>query len=476
MYKFFRLPGLFLFILTLCVCGCSGSGSSADPMGTGTVQFVSEYSAPFGTGTTVAAPTIVSAVQVQPSSSLTLTAWVSNFTSDGKTMPVINERVTFTLDNPGNGGRLVALNDRTASNGQARVVYTAGNNLFPDVVRVTTAVGATASVTITKTGTTTRGSVVALPAGPLSVTSLGYSTITATVTDNGLAVQGERVTFTLLANNGASLSVQSGLTNASGQVTTMYLAGNNNIQDVVQAALGNGATAQVIVTKTGTGPGTSIALTSAATSSTTGLTSVAPGRFAIITATVTDSGNNPVSGKLVYFTLTTSNGSIDRTELHTDGKGVASIIYYAWNNLETDILLAWTEGGGYAQLVITKTGQVIGYTATMAANPTEFTAGTGAGPWICNSILTVTVVDNDNLPAPGLRVRFNPLSDVGGVSGASTPSSGLTGVDGKVVTYFRGVLATGTFVVTGYVDVNDNGVQDPTEPTVATTLTVKAAS
>ena len=64
-----------------------------------------------------------------------------------KLVPVINEKVTFTLDSPENGARLAALNDRTASNGQARVVYTAGNNLFPDVVRVTTSIGATASIT-----------------------------------------------------------------------------------------------------------------------------------------------------------------------------------------------------------------------------------------------------------------------------------------------------------------------------------------
>ena len=44
MHKYRRLTGLFLFILALCVCGCSGSGSSADPMGTGTVQFVAEFS------------------------------------------------------------------------------------------------------------------------------------------------------------------------------------------------------------------------------------------------------------------------------------------------------------------------------------------------------------------------------------------------------------------------------------------------
>ena len=165
-------------------------------------------------------------------------------------------------------------------------------------------------------------------------------------------------------------------------MTTVYQAGNNNVQDVVQASLSNGATAQVVITKTGVGPGRSIAL-------------ALPiprilwrrARFAIITATVKDSGNNLVSGALVRFSMTTANGSISRNELQTDGNGVASIVYYAGNNLAQDILQATTDDGGFAQLVITKTGQVVGYTATMIANPVEFTEGAGGGPWICNSIL-----------------------------------------------------------------------------------------
>ena len=467
MHKYYRLVVLFLFILALCVCGCSGNGSSADPMGTGTVQFVNEYSTPVQVG--APAPMVVTSLAtVQPNSSLTLTVWVSNITSDSKVIPVIGEKVSFTLDSPENGARLTVLNDRTASNGQARVAYTAGNNLFTDVVRVRTGVGATASITITKTGTTTRGAVVSLtPSSPASAAPLGFLTIAATVTDGGVAVQGERVTFALVASNGASLSIQSGLTNAAGQVTTMYLAGNNNIQDVVQASLSNGAKAQVVVTKTGTAPGTSITLSS-------NPASVSPGTFAIITATVTDSGKNPVSGKLVYFALTTSNGSIDRSELYTDGKGVSSIIYYAWNNIETDILLAWTEGGGYSQLIITKSGQVLGYTATLTANPATFT-GTGVGPtWICNTVLTFTVTDSKtSLPAQGMRVRIIPPTVLGvPITSSITPASALTGIDGKASFNVSVVMPAGTIVVDGYVDVNDNGVQDPTEPTAAATLTL----
>ena len=117
MHKVFRLSGLFLFILALCVCGCSGS--SADPMGTGTVQFVEEYNSPYGTGTTGTA-VVKTKAEVEPNSSLTLTVWVSNFTSDGKVVPVIGEKVDFWLDSPENGARLAVLKDRTASNGQAR--------------------------------------------------------------------------------------------------------------------------------------------------------------------------------------------------------------------------------------------------------------------------------------------------------------------------------------------------------------------
>lgn len=460
MHTYFRFKGLLLLVLVLFVYGCSGS--AADPMGTGTIQFVTEYSEPYGTGTPGKA-IVITTVQVDPNSSLSLTVWVSNFNSKGEVVPVIGERVTFSLDSTENGARLAVLNDRTGSNGEARVVYLAGNNLFPDVVRATTSVGATASITITKTGSTTRGSVVALTASPTAVAPLGFSAITATVTDNGKAVQGERVNFALLTGNGASLSVQTGLTNGSGQVTTTYQAGNNNIQDVVQASLGNGAKAQVVITKTGVGPGRSITLAFADST----VTSVAPGKYALIKATLKDSGTNLVSGVRVYFHLTTANGSIDRNEVITDGSGVATIVYYAWNNFEPDILQATTDDGAFAQMIITKTGQLLGYTATMAAAPpTTYTSGD-----VINSRLTVTVIDNNSLPAQGLRVRFNLPS----VGGTFTPNSApLTGIDGQAAVTFNfdttGYI--GTITVDAYVDLDDDGFLDPTDPTRAVTLTV----
>ena len=530
MHTYFRFKGLLLLVLALFVYGCSGS--AADPMGTGTIQFVTEYSEPYGTGTPGKA-IVITTVQVDPNSSLSLTVWVSNFNSKGEVVPVIGERVTFSLDSTENGARLAVLNDRTGSNGEARVVYLAGNNLFPDVVRATTSVGATASITITKTGSTTRGSVVALTASantvsyggfstitatvtdngkpvqgervnftlltnkgaslsvqsgltngsgqvitayragsngqdviqaslsngataqvmitvsggptglpvvtltasPSSVLPLGYSTITAKVTDNGLNIPGEAITFTLMTNNGASLSVQSGTTDANGQAITTYQAGNNNSQDVIQASLGNGATAQVIITKTGVGPGTSIELAS-------NPAIVAPGGFSIITATVTDSGGNLVSGVRVYFTLTTPNGSIDRSELITDGNGVARIVYTAGNGTGTDILQATTDGG-FAQLIITKSSSPPPTTTiTLTADPSSITAAIAANP---SSAITATVRNSAGVVQSGVTIHFSVFP-----SGTSTFSVNdvVTGADGKALTVLTISPANeGTYVV-----------------------------
>ena len=67
-------------------------------------------------------------------------------------MPVINEKVSFALVNSGNGGTLVASNDRTGSDGQVTALFTSGNSMYSDNVRVITSVGATASIYINKTG------------------------------------------------------------------------------------------------------------------------------------------------------------------------------------------------------------------------------------------------------------------------------------------------------------------------------------
>ena len=464
MRKYFHGSVLCLCILALCVSGCGGSGgSAADPMGTATVQFIDEAGKVLfpeeGGG--------LFAFVIMPGESRQLIVKVTNARSDGSVVPVVNEYVSFTLLTPENGGSVRMVKERTDSSGRAIAMYTAGNNFQFDEVRATTEAGASAQLTIMKTGSII-GAVVALSATPTIVAPLGFSTITATVTDSGNPVKGQQVTFALTTNNGASLSETSVTTDANGKATTTYQAGNNNSQDVVKATLSNGATGQVIITKSGVAPSQSITL-----SSSVGLP-IAPGANSTMTATVKDSSGNLVSGETVRFYLSTSNGTINQSEVTTDGNGQASVLYTAGNSLNSDVLWASTSGGASTSLIITKTGQLSGYTATMTANPSTFTgdpAVIGAQPWTCNSILTVKVVDNNGTAVQGMRVIFVQVS--GTSSWTTTPTDTLTGIDGEATANFAGRLYVGTHIVSAYVDLNGNNSQDDTDPTAEALITVE---
>lgn len=227
MRKCSRISGLFLCILTLCVCSCGGGGSSAaDPMGTATVQFVDETGAvlvPKEPG----GPLVLS---VMPGESRQLIVWVTNARDGGKTIvPVIGEEVTFSLLTPGNGGSITMVNDKTDANGRAVGIYTAGNNFEMDEVRATTKAGATAQVTIMKTGGIVGARISSLAALPTTVAADQTSVVTAKVTDgNGNPMMGEAVMFTLPVNaSGASFVNAAGVHVSSVSVTTE--AGGNAV-------------------------------------------------------------------------------------------------------------------------------------------------------------------------------------------------------------------------------------------------------
>ena len=102
MRKHFYGSVLFLCILALCISGCGGSGgSAADPMGTATVQFIDE------SGKILVPEEGQGFIwfQISPGQSRQLIVKVTNNRSDGSTVPVVNEYVTFTLLTPANGGK-----------------------------------------------------------------------------------------------------------------------------------------------------------------------------------------------------------------------------------------------------------------------------------------------------------------------------------------------------------------------------------
>jgi len=185
-----------LVLITVFLGSLSGCGDSADPLGTGILQF---YDVTNGN--------VITSVTVDPGGSLTLVVRVMNLRSDGTLAPVIGERVTFTLLTPLNGGGLLVVNDRTAGNGQAMALYMAGNNFAIDSVRATTGAGAIATLTINKTGGIVGARISSLAASSTSVADGETSIITANVTDgNNNPMMGEPVTFTIPTNDSNAFS------------------------------------------------------------------------------------------------------------------------------------------------------------------------------------------------------------------------------------------------------------------------------
>jgi adhesin/invasin len=434
MRKCSRISGLFLCILALCVCSCGGGGSSADPMGTGTVALTAD------------------ATEVQPGGSCTLTATVTNRTSAGTTVPVIGEKVSFALLTA-NGGTIAAANDRTAGGGVATAIYTAGNNMATDTVRVITDVGATASITITKTGGIVGARISSLTASPTSVAGGGSSIIKATVTDgNSNPMQGETVTFTLPVNeSGASFaSSVSVTTDAGGNAVTIYRAGSISpltaVSDTVRGALANGSGNAVIITRSA---GTTTTTTDLSVSVVAVPTSVSAGQTSIITATVT---GDESSGAAVTFSLpVNSSGAsfinaggsgVSSITVTASGSGIATAIYQAGSTSSSaavqDTVQAVLTNGANGAVILTRTAT----TTTTTTNTVSIEASLTPVMAGQVSIITATVTNTSgstSTPAGGVTVTFTlPVNSSGATVSAATATTDGSGK--AVVTYQPGIL------------------------------------
>ncbi|MBA4423549.1 MAG: hypothetical protein C0390_10725 [Syntrophus sp. (in: bacteria)] len=337
MRKYFHGSVLFLCILALCVSGCGG-GSAADPMGTATVQFIDETGKVLfpeeGGG--------LFAFSIMPGESRQLIVWVTNARDGGKTIvPVINEKVTFTLLTPGNGGSVTMVKDRTDANGRAVGLYTAGNNFQFDEVRATTEAGAAAQLTIIKVGAIAGARIASMATSPTPPTVTANQTVVITATVNvndvtgGHPVQGEPVTFTLPTNGSGACFINAvnacvvsviASSDASGNAVAVYRAGggspNVDVYDTVRATLANGSTSSVVITRSAV----MYSLTVTADPTTLnvgGGSSAIKANVVNLNATGTNKG---VSG--VTVTFTNAGGALSATSATTDGNGNAGGIVF----------------------------------------------------------------------------------------------------------------------------------------------------
>lgn len=281
------------------------------------------------------------------------------------------------------------------------------------------------TVTVTKaTGTTTTAT---------AATGTATTTGTTTTTTTTAGGWGENVTFALLTANGASLSVVTQKTDGDGRATTVYTAGNNYNQDVIQVTLDNGMSASVVITKKGNVSGGSIKITEP----TTAPASIKAFGYITIVATVTESNDEtkPMSGQAVEFKLIQNNSgaTLITQNAVTDASGQAIATYRAGGNEPAqDVVQAKLLSNGSTSSVVIDvtaggTGPVI---SAMTASPTSVKPGQ-------QSIVTIKVTDGDDLPVGGewVTIQINPNN-----SGSSLIiQSNYTDAQGQVVaTYIAG--------------------------------------
>ncbi len=271
------------------------------------------------------------------------------------------------------------------------------------------------------------------------------------------------VTFTIPINasgagfvnaSGVSVPSISVTTDAGGEAVAIYLGGGNSpgidVYDTVRAALTNGSSTSVEITRSDSGIARIASIAASPTS-------VVEGRSSIITVNVTD-GTKPLSGEVVTFTIPinasgasfvdASGVNVPSISVTTDAGGKAVAVYLGGGNSPGinvyDTVRAALTNGSSTSVEITRSAGVSGYVVTVTANPSTLTSLTGS------SIVTANVRDNTGIAASGIAVRFS-TSGAGVLQPAT--ASATTGATGNANAVFTGA-ATGMVVVQASATIN----------------------
>jgi adhesin/invasin len=274
-----------------------------------------------------------------------------------------------------------------------------------------------------------------------SVTSVSAgqeSVITATVVRlNGFPATDRSVAFTFHTNNtGGTLRVVNEKVDGQSKAVAVYTAGSNSpftaVADTIQASLSNDAAAVVVITRSRISSPVSFTISSLEAKPAT----LAANQTSIITATVTDTDNKPVSGKAVSFSIPVRNsGSPTLTAYNgvSDSNGIVTTIYSPGTaspaNQVDDAVQASLADGSSRAVVITRTGQSVTPLSISLAAPDPPSVNAGGV-----SVITATLT-GDNIA--GVIVTFSlPLNNSGATLSSSTATT--DGLGKAVVIYQAG--------------------------------------
>jgi protocatechuate 3,4-dioxygenase beta subunit len=413
--------------------------------------------------------------------------------TDSAGVPLSGVTVTFTIPVKNSGTPTLSVASAvTDSSGSAFTIYSPGTaSGGADVVQASLPNNSTKLVTITVT------TAVAPPANVISalipsiltpLTAGQTPAITATVNNAGAAVSGVTVTFSIpVKSSGAPiLSTLTAVTGVDGKATTYYIPGTASptmsVDDIVQASLANGETKLVTITRSGSATATNNVISALTAANVTSATPLRVGQNSIVTATVTDTAGDPVSGETVKFSLPVKGSGLPTlipapiapaitTDVKTDTNGVAIAIYTPGvgsptASVEDAVQATLTNGTGLA-VIITRSGNVS--PATNYVTLSESPAG-GVGAANASGVITATVTNVSGNPVSGVTVTFSiAVWSSSGVYPAANPAypvgptlSNLTGItdgNGKAITiYTSGATAGMTDVIRAVITDGDAAI------------------
>ena len=390
---------------------------------------------------------------VNSSTTLPLTVLVT----DSKGNPVSGVAVAFVSSSTGRG--TVTASVTTGSNGLASSPVTAGATQGAYTVTATPT-GLTAVVFNLSTSNM-NGSTLTLSAGSPQTAGINAAfgtALSATVTNTGVPVANALVLFTA-PSSGASTNPATftALTNTSGVATVTATAGSvAGAYAVVGSVSKVSSTISYSLTNTASSTAAAVTVSAGNNQSTTVGTS-----FAAITAKVTDSGGNPLSGQSVTFTAqgTTANATGLPVTVTTNSSGLASTTPGA-NSIAGNYTVAATVTGA--------TSASFNLTNTAAAGTKVAVASGGTQSTVVNTpfgaplVAQVTDASGNAAPVAGVVVTFTIVPSAGATTRlssltASTNSSGQASVAAtagtvtgsySVTASISGGTATGSFALT----------------------------
>jgi hypothetical protein len=398
-------------------------------------------SANFSLTNTSGLPAKVAATSGTPQSATISTAFAASLVAtvtDAGNNPVSGVLVTFTPPASGASGTFAGgVNTATtnASGVATSAVFTANATAGGPYNVVASATGATsANFALTnKAGAAAKVAATSGTPQTATISTAFAAPLVATVTDAGNnPVSGVVVTFTP-PGSGASGTFAGGVntatTNASGVATSATFTANATAggpYNVVASATGATSANFALTNKAGA------AAKVAATSGTPQSASINTAFALPLVATVTDSGNNPVSGVVVTFTPPASGAS------GTFAGGVNTATTNASGVATSGVFTANGTAGGPYNVVASATGATsANFALTNTAVPpgkVAITSGSGQSTAISTAFaapLVVTVTDATNNPVSGVVVTFTPPASgasgtfAGGVNTATTNALGV---------------------------------------------------